>query len=298
VRTLLVLSLLAGAAAAEAEPIERAIHLYLAQARVDEVRKDKEVVRIRDELAEDPYTLRDIPQKKRQPSLFVSLGIWTPRLRGPVTINGKTYDLAKELGLNNHQVSFVPRVTGRIGRLEITLEGYNLDWGTAVTILDEEIELPDDGGTIPVGATVGTTFELALYRLQFGLIVWKSRPLTVTLGVGLGVYETEGELFATFNQNTWTVPFRATLPVPVFSLGAGGFAGPLFYEFELLGIGISLEEIGAEAVDGRINLGYVVNDYLAVRVGYRFTWIRARVEKITIEISLLDGFFFDLVFFW
>jgi hypothetical protein len=298
VRALVLVFLLAGLARATPEPVETAIHHYLAQSTIDEVRREKGVERISDGLAQEPYTLRDPPKKKRQPSLFISLGVWAPRLRGPVTIGGKTLDLAKELGLNDRQPSFVPRITGRVGRLEITLEGYTLDWGTVFTILDEEIDLPDDGGTIPIGAAVGASFELSLYRLQFGVIVWKSRPLTVTLGLGLGVYRVEGQLGASLNDNVWTLPFRASVPVPVFSLGAGGFAGPLFYEFELLGIGVSQENFGAEAVDGRINLGFLLNDYMSLRVGYRFTWIRARVDLVTIEISLLDGIFIDLVFFW
>jgi hypothetical protein len=307
VRALLALALFTVLAHAD-NGVDEAIHDYLQAAEPDLLvaAKDDPVAdaideqAIKDQLDHAPFTEEKYkPPPPREPWLFISVGAWVSRLRGPITLGENVQvDLADVLGLDQRVVTFVPRIWFVAGRWEFTLEGYAFRW-TGNRTASTEIPLPD-GTTIPVGASIDSTLNLSLSRLSIGFNVWKSEPFNVILGLGLGIYRVTGSINGTglnigqFLRADW----NGWVPVPVLSGGIRGFVGAFFYEFEVLGIGFSTEDVGAEAVDGRINAGWVVTDFMAVRAGYRFSWVRVRINPVTIEFSLLDGFFFDLVFFW
>ncbi|MHC4959057.1 MAG: hypothetical protein ACYTGN_11855 [Planctomycetota bacterium] len=305
-RALLLVALLACVAYAD-DAIDDALHGYLQSAEPDVLvaAKDDPVAEaineraIKDQLDHVPVT-EDVykPPPPREPWLFISLGAWVSRLRGPITINDVEIDVADVLGLDQRAVTFVPRIWMVAGRWEFTLEGYAFRW-TGNRSISREIDLPD-GTTLPIGASVDTKLNLSLTRISIGVNVWRSEPFNVIFGLGLGFYRVTGAVRgSTVNLGEiGSVDWDQWIPVPVLSGGIRGFVGEFFYEFEVLGIGFSTEEIGAEAVDGRVNLGWVVSKHTAVRVGYRFSWVRVRINPITIEFSLLDGFFFDVVFFW
>jgi len=256
-----------------------------------------------DELAGAPYTFEEKPEPEKEPWLLIGLGVWVPRLRGPITIQGNSVDLAEVLGLSDPAVTFVPRITARAGRFFFTYEGYWLRY-TGVQTLSIDIPI---GPGFTIGERIESSINLGFSRLSVGYAVYKTRPVTVTLGLGLGIYRFTGSIAAVETLKE-SVTFAGWLPVPVLSLDLHGWVNRIFWNVYIAGIGFSFEEVGAESLDIQVAAGYMITPSIALRAGYRATWIRARIQtdiletgntvRATIEFSLQDGFFFDVVFFF
>lgn len=298
--------LLAALARADDEGLDLSLDSYLKDAQPDRVDHglslmalaDRDEGALGDELADKPYTRRDPPPPEaREPWVFLSLGVWIPRLRGPITVQGRSIDLVETLGLDDPAPAPTPKLTVRVWRFDITLEAFWLRYTGTKTL---EVDIPIGPG-FQIGETIESTVNIGFTRLSAGFQVYKSRIVTATLGLGLGLYRLTGSIEAVQLQKA--VTWDTYLPVPVLTLDLYGFVEErVFWNIYIAGIGFSFDDVGAEALDVQVAAGYLITRNVALRAGYRAMWMKVRVStdiaaqdfRATIEFSLQDGFFFDV----
>ena len=127
---------------------------------------------------------------------------------------GARVSLTQDLGFGDSET--VPRATlgWRFGERHLLLGGwYNLERGNRKT-LDTAIPLPP-GEEFPIGATVNSTFDVDLYKLQYTWLFHRDSKVSLGLGAGLFIagitFEIEGE--GTFNAQRFDTSVTAPLPV-------------------------------------------------------------------------------------
>jgi hypothetical protein len=221
--------------------------------------------------------------------------VWWARLEGPVEFSGsQALDVSDTLGLRAVKSVPVARVAWRLGWLELALEGFWFD-NAGGTIVDEEFTIDDV--TFEVGDLIDSDVKIQNYQLAIGFRVLHADWMTLNLQIGLGAIYTEGSVTAV------TVAKRATwsqwLPLPLLGLSANGsfIKYPWTYEFQFGWIGFSQKSLGAAVLDVRLALGYEINDWVNLKVGYRYMGIRADVDQVSVEVHL-SGFYLELGFFF
>ena len=127
---------------------------------------------------------------------------------------GARINLSRDLGFGDSET--VPRATlgWRFGERHLLIGGwYSLKRESGKT-LDIVIPLPP-GEEFPIGATVDSTFEIDLYKLQYTWLFHKDEKVSLGLGAGLFIAGLEIQINGqgTFNANRFDESLTAPLPV-------------------------------------------------------------------------------------
>jgi hypothetical protein len=229
---------------------------------------------------------------KEDPDRFaLTAGVWWVRLKGPVRLgDSENFDVSGTLGLRAvKSVPFV-RAATRIGRLQISLAGFWYDNRGKQTV-EEEFEI--DGVVFEVGDVIDSFIKIHAYTLDFAINLIRRDWLNLDLSLGATAIYTEGRITAVNADKE--ARWDQWLPLPLIGARASGYLWryPWFYEATVGWVGFSRKALGAAAVDARFAVGYEINDWVNVRVGYRFLGIRADVDEVGVQIDL-SGFYLEV----
>jgi hypothetical protein len=234
----------------------------------------------------------------------ISAGGWMTRLRGPITLTGRTLiDVTDVLGVEKGEFAPTFRIQASAGGWEAIADWYSVNYD-GITGLLEEIELPN-GEVAPAGALAESHIDVRALRLLASARLVQDRQGLVVLRaiIGINFYQLKGTITArTLSFGPETAYWDVILPIPVIGLAVHGRLGPLSYRLEAAGIGISLsypdeilETIGGGSFDMKATVGYTFGDWLPVRAGYRYTAVEAYADSIKVEFEM-DGFFVEVGF--
>ncbi|MHC4954484.1 MAG: porin family protein [Planctomycetota bacterium] len=221
--------------------------------------------------------------------LIIMAGVWWGKLSGPIKFDGGTVlDVSDAFGLKERVAVPFARAGLRWKFVELIVEGWWYD-NDGRTIVEESFEI--DGVVFEIGDTVDSNVKFSAYRAALGFTVLRRDFVTITILAGLTLIDTSGTVTALNAQKT--AKWNETLPIPALGLSLKGeIKHPWIYEFEFNWIGYDDDAFDVRAVDIRGAIGYMFNDWIAVRGGYRYMELRGRIEAIGMQVEL-EGFYIE-----
>jgi len=224
-------------------------------------------------------------------ALEFDVGIWYPRMKGPVRADGEpVLDLGDALTGDTHVAAPTVRATMIYKDFVLIVDAAFAEF-SGQRRLAGEIPLPD-GTVLPIDGTVRTRFQFALPQILLGHQFRGAKRVQFRVLGGVALYNISGRIWT--DEHTG-IAFDQLIPLPLIGFEVRGHFGSsrFVWEIFLVGFGLDVTVLGGQVMDFRASLGYRLSRRAFLRIGYRYTDITVDVTAITIAV-ILEGPSFEL----
>ncbi|MEE8105006.1 MAG: hypothetical protein V3T86_05680 [Planctomycetota bacterium] len=214
----------------------------------------------------------------------IDVGVWYPKLAGPVRVDGdKVFDAGEFLTGTKYVAVPTVRATMNWHDFVVIVDAAFAEFSGTV-VLDGDVPLPDNT-ILPVDTAARTRLQFTLSQILLGHHFHAAGRVDFRVLGGVALYNIEGRIWTDAHTG---IRFDQLIPLPLIGFEVRGHFGNTRFVWEifLVGFGLDVTVLGGRTTDFRASLGYRLSRRAFLRLGYRYMDIVVEVSSIDLAVTI------------